>query len=85
MNSKEIARVVEQAVVSTAAMLGIGETEMSYTRASQKYGQFFRDMVRSRRLRPCRVGNGKNGTHWFAVKDILALKNEEEDKASLIL
>ncbi len=64
-------------------LLGVN-TELSYTRASEEYGQFFRDMVRSGRLRPCRKGKGKNGTHWYSVRDIVLLKAEESEKAKLV-
>ena len=62
----------------------IRNTEMSYARASAEYGQFFRDMVRAGKMRPVRVGNGKNGTRWFSARDILALRMEEEGKAKII-
>lgn len=83
MSNKEIITIVEQAVIRTATLLGIGETEMSYSRASAQYGKFFQEMVRAGRLRPCRKGKGKNGTHWYAVKDIVLLRAEESEKAKL--
>ena len=84
MSNKEIITIVEQAVIRTATLLGIGETEMSYSRASAQYGKFFQEMVRAGRLRPCRKGKGKNGTHWYSVKDIVLLKAEETEKAKLV-
>lgn len=84
MSSKDVTSIVEQTVLATAALLGIGETELSYTKASAKFGNFFRDMVKAGRLQPRRVGNGRNGTHRYAVSDILALKREEEAKAKLM-
>ena len=83
MTANEVKRICEIATLATCDLLGVN-TELSYTRAAAEYGQFFKDMVRAGRLTPCRVGNGKNGTRWYAAKDIVALRLEEEAKAKLL-
>lgn len=83
LNTKMIRRICEMTALATCDMLGIN-TELTYTRASAEYGQFFRDMVRSGRITPTRVGKGRNGTRWYSAKDIIALRAEEESKARLL-
>lgn len=84
MEHREIRNLVRQTVVEMAIMLGIGDTEVSYTQGSARFGSFFRDMVHRGKLKPCRVGQGRNGTHWYSVRDIVNLKAEEESKAKLL-
>jgi hypothetical protein len=84
MTTAEAESVVERTVIFMADMLGIGRTEMSYAKANAKFGKFFRDMVKKGRLKPCRYGDGKNGTHWYSILDILELKAEELEKARLM-
>ena len=75
---------IQLAVIETATILGVGKTEMSYSQAAAQFGGFFKDMVRKGQLKPVRIGRGRNGTHWYSVWDIIALKGEEEAKAMLI-
>ena len=84
MERKELRHIIQLTVVEMAVLLGIGDTELSYTQASARFGSFFRDMVSRGKLRPCRIGNGRNGTHWYSVREIVALRAEEESKATLI-
>lgn len=83
LSSKQLRTMGQMLVVQTCEVFGVN-TEMSYSRAAAEYGQFFRDMVRSGRLTPVRTGKGKNGTNWYSISDILALRAEEEAKARLI-
>jgi len=82
-NMKQLQTFGRLIATQTCELFGVN-TELSYSRASAEFGQFFRDMVRSGRLKPIRTGNGKNGTNWYSVSDILALRAEEEAKAKLI-
>lgn len=70
---------------STAAMVNLGVTsgEMSYRKGRDTYGKWFTDAVAAGRLFPCRVEEGKCGTRFYSVKDILALKVEDYSKCEL--
>lgn len=68
----------------TLETLGIHSGEMSMRKARDTYGKWFTDAVSNDRLRPCRVENGKSGTRWFRVVDILALKADDAARAELI-
>ena len=79
----ELSEIARMGGLAACEMLGVS-AELPYSKAVKIYGQFFKDMVRAGRITPVRVGNGKNGTHWYAVMDILALKQEEKSKAKLL-
>lgn len=72
---------------ATAAMVNLGVTsgEISLRQAEKTYGSWFRMAVSNKRIHPVRTGNGKTGTQWYSVKDILALKAQDELQASLTL
>jgi len=61
---------------STKAMvnLGVVSPEISQRKARDIYGKWFTDAVSQGRLRPCRVEDGRAGTKWYCIQDILALK-----------
>jgi hypothetical protein len=81
IDRRTVRHIVELTMIQMADMLGVGKTEMSYSKASATFGKFFRDMVKSGKLKPCRYGEGRNGTHWYSLRDILSLRYEEEMKA----
>ena len=83
ITARQIQAISQLGALTACDLFGVN-TEMSYSRASGEFGQFFRDMVRCGKLKPSRVGNGKNGTRWFSVRDIIALRAEEESKATLL-
>lgn len=60
------------------------KTMISYRQGVATYGQFFRDCVSSGRLQEKKT-TMKKGKREFAVRDILALIAEEDDKACLMI
>lgn len=68
----------------TLVTLGITSGEISQTKARRIYGRWFTDAVRNGRLRPVRVEDGRAGTIWFQVTDILMLKTEDAARAELL-
>ena len=64
--------------------LGVHSGEISMRKARDVYGKWFMDAVNNGRLYPCRVEDGRSGTKWFRVTDILALKADDIAKAELI-
>lgn len=83
VSEKQLKTFGQLCAVQVCDLMGVN-TELSYTRASAEFGQFFRDMVRTGRLSPVRVGKGRNGTRWYSASDILALRAAEESKAVLL-
>ena len=68
---------------STLEQLGIHSGEVSMRQAKKTYGKWFLDCIARDRIVPCRVENGKSGTRFYRVVDILTLK--VEDRASMEL
>lgn len=68
--------------LSVVEQMGVN-TLISYRQGESTYGKFFKDAVASGKLTPASIGNGKNGKRLFAVRDIIALRAEEEEKAAL--
>lgn len=85
MNSIE--KIVETASARGAAqvleMLGISAGEISQNKARAIYGKWFIDAERAGRIHPARIGEGKNGTHYYRVIDILRVKMADLTKAEL--
>lgn len=74
---------VELGSAKTLETLGLSSGEISQRKARDIYGKYFTDADREGRIRPCRVENGKCGTRWYRVVDILALKAQDAVKAEL--
>ena len=53
-------------------------------KARDVYGKWFVDAVNNGRIFPCRVEDGRTGTKWFKVSEILALKADDIARAELI-
>lgn len=67
----------------TLETLGISSGEISQRKARDTYHKWFVDADREGRIRPCRVEDGKSGTRWYRVVDILALKAQDAARAEL--
>jgi hypothetical protein len=68
----------------TLVLMGVHSGEISMRKARDTYGKWFADAVNDGRIFPCRVENGRSGTKWFKVTDILALKADDAARAELI-
>ena len=83
VDHRTILSIAQVAAITTCELMGV-DTAISYSEGARTYGSFFRDMVKARRLQPCRSGKGKNGKRFYAVKDIIALQAEEQARAELL-
>ena len=70
---------------SAMEQMGIHSGEISQTQARRTYGKWFQDCIMRNRIFPCRIEEGRAGTKWYRVVDILALKVEDSAKAQLKL
>ena len=70
---------------STLEQLGIHSGELSMRQAKKTYGKWFLDCIARDRIFPCRVENGRAGTRFYRVVDILALKVEDDAKMEIKL
>ncbi len=70
---------------ATAAMVNLGVTagEKSYRACRDIYGKWFTDAVANNRIFPCRVEEGKCGTKYYSVREILALKVSDYSRCEL--
>lgn len=75
----------ELGATNVLVTLGLTSGEVSQRKARDTYGKWFADAVRHGRLAPCRVESGRAGTHWYCIKDILALKAKDALRAELTL
>ena len=78
-----ISTCVELGSARTMELLGVTSGEISQRRARDIYGKYFMDAVSQGRLRPCRIEEGRAGTRWYRVVDILELKAADAAKAEL--
>lgn len=74
---------VELGTAQTLETLGIHSGEMSARKARDTYGKYFTDAFKQGRILPWRVEDGKNGTQWFRVVDILALRANDMAEAEI--
>lgn len=74
---------VELGSAQTLMTLGISSGEISQRKARDTYGKYFTEAERQGRIRPCRVEDGRCGTKFFKVTDILALKAQDAVRAEL--
>ena len=63
--------------------LGLTSGEISQRQALKIYGSWFRDALAAHRLTPVRVEDGRAGTRWFRVVEILNLKLGDRVRAEL--
>lgn len=82
-----LALVIDNAAAMGAAsvleQLGLTSGEISQRRARDTYGKWFTDAAAKGRIRPCRVEDGRTGTRWYRVVDILALKTKDAARAEI--
>ena len=78
-----ITTCVELGTAKTLETLGISSGEISQRKARDTYHKWFMDADKAGRIRPCRIEEGKAGTRWYRVVDILALKAQEAARAEL--
>ena len=78
-----ISTCVELGSAKTMEALGVSSGESSQRRARDVYGKYFTDADRAGRIRPCRIEEGRAGTRWYRVVDILALKAADAAQAQL--
>ena len=84
MNRFELVQKQKEAEASLVAasmmqQMGVTSGELTYARASQVYGAWFRDHVKDGTLTPVRYGggSGERVTKYFSVVRILSLKAAE--------
>lgn len=73
----------EIGAVQVLELLGLSAGELSTRKARDTYGKWFLDAVANGRLHPCRIEEGKAGTRYYQVLDILKLKEKDALKAEL--
>ena len=74
---------IELGSAKTLETLGISSGEISQRKARDTYHKWLVDADRAGRIRPCRIEDGKSGTRWYRVVDILALKAQDAARAEL--
>lgn len=82
-----ISRLVESATALGAAsvleQLGITAGELSQRQALKTYGKWLATAINLGRIHPSRVEDGRTGTRWYRVVDILTLKTKDAARAEL--
>ena len=82
-----IKTVIESAFAAGVAFaqeqLGLTSGEISQRKARDTYGKWFADAAAKGRIRPSRVEDGRTGTRWYRVTDILQLKTKDAAQAQI--
>lgn len=63
--------------------LGLTSGEISQNKALQLYGSWFAQADKTGRIRPIRIGEGRNGKRIYRVVDILSLRAKDAAQAML--
>jgi len=71
-------------VTETLRQLGLTDGEISDRQARRVYGKPFIEAVEGGLIKPVRVGNGRTGTRYYRVIDILSWKAESYEPAHLV-
>ena len=71
---KIISTAVSIGATETLKNLGIHSGELSERQALKIYGSWLKEAIANRDVTPCRIGDGKTGTRWYDVADILQYK-----------
>ena len=83
-----IQRIIQDAAEMGAARLaeslGLSSGEVSQRKARKVYGKYFDDLVASGRVWPARQEEGRAGTKYYRVSDILSCKIEDSIPAELL-
>lgn len=75
--------VAQMGAANVLRELGLSSGEISQRKASEVYGRYFiEEAVRNGKLKPSRRGNGKTGTIYYRVADILAVSASAKIKES---
>lgn len=69
--------------VEVLEILGLTSGEISTNKAISLYGTWFIEACRDKRIEPCRVGRGRNGTKHYRLAEILALRADDFRRADL--
>ena len=83
MDTRVVKTIAEAAAVTVLTTLGMTSGEISRNRALAVYGKWFRDAEAAGRIKPVRIGEGKNGTRWYSIVEILSTRAADEQKAAL--
>lgn len=68
------------AVLETLKLCGVSACELTYAKASERFGAWFVQAVRRGDLRPVRTGKR---TSWYAIADILAFEDSQRQVARI--
>lgn len=79
-----IETAAELGAATALANLGLTAGEMSQRKAREVYGKWFTDAAAAGRIAPSRVEDGRAGTRWYRVTDILKLKTYDAARAELL-
>lgn len=74
----------EMGAARLAVNLGLSTGEMSQRKARKVYGKYFDGLVASGRIWPARQEEGRAGTKYYRVSDILSCKIEDSIPAELL-
>lgn len=67
----------------TLVTLGVSSGEISQRKALKVYGKLFSSYVNAGRIRPSRIEEGRTGTRWYRITDILTQKAIDAATAEL--
>lgn len=78
-----ISTATELGAAQAMVNLGLTAGEISQRKAGRIYGKWFTDAAAAGRIFPCRVEDGRSGTRWYSITEILKLKTYDAARAEL--
>jgi hypothetical protein len=78
-----ISTATELGAAQAMVNLGLTAGEISQRKAGRIYGTWFTDAAAAGRIFPCRVEDGRAGTRWYSITEILKLKTYDAARAEL--
>lgn len=85
LTKAELQAIIAATAQATAEECGATSGLLSYTQAKRKYGKWFEMSVKTGRLQPALIGEGRNGKKDFLQSDIMTLRANDMREARLQL
>ena len=79
-----IAASMEAGAETAMIRAGLRNPLVSQRNAEKTYGVIFAELQKAGKIHPVKVGEGRRGTRWYSVEEILAQIVAETAKADIV-
>ena len=85
LTKEEIQQLADIAAQRAVEAAGITSGMISEREAGRRFGAWFKNAVKARRISPAQIGVGKGGTRRYQLSDILILQAADKQQARVQL